>query len=804
MRTTLEHLSDTPSPNANTLGEIAVIQDELDEIENNTIEGIKIRARVQDAEKGEKSTAFFYLKHQENLIKKSIMALKDENNISQTGQQMMDIIHKHYHNLYDQVTTNISPKEIKNYLAEKPNTLNTSIQDEIGGLLTYQEAYKTLTKMNPNKSPGPDGLTREFYIKFWETIGNDVIEVLNNSYRKSILPPSTRIAQVTLIHKKGDPENIANWRPISLLNLDLKILSKSITERIKPHLNTITHHDQTCGPKGRNIHDHLNFIKYVIDYVENNGEHRGGLTILSIDQQQAFDRQEHPYMYKCLQSFGFGENLIQWVKTLYNGANSYCMVNGEKTKPFYLNRGVRQGCGLSMLLFIISLEPFLTKIRNNKGIKGYKLTNGTITKQIAYADDVSLMINNAEEIRETFREFKRYGDVSGAKINIAKTEILQIGNHSQNNIPENYIKYIKPEIKILGLITAKTNMYKANYDKAANTIEKLSNFWKTRQLTLYGKALIINTNLLSQIWYKMRPLPHISPAQTKKINAIIFKFLWYPNPIENTNRQTLRLPIDKGCLNIMDIELRAQAYILQQIPLVLNSQTPKPWMILFGYYHDYFMSNEFNTPHLSNTHADIVSSPHNKLHTLYNTYKSYLPNTNWKKISLKQIYKDLQVQLTHTPTIQSHTYKTNQEWENLYKAQASSLTPNYMKEINYKIMHTNLETRYYYRHKLRSGQTDICRICSQGPETIEHILTKCYPTAYKTLKDKIGNTHTITQLLLQEPPANQNTHLLYSIYRTTICQNHLEINLERNKSDIEITHKFNLNTRKYKHLFKPP
>ena len=167
LRTTLEHLSDTPSPNANTLGEIAVIQEELDEIENNTIEGIKIRARVQDAEKGEKSTAFFYLKHQENLIKKSITALKDENNISQTGQQMMDIIHKHYHNLYEQLTTNISPKEIKNYLAEKPNTLNTSIQDEIGGLLTYQEAYKTLKKMNPNKSPGPDGLTREFYIKFW-------------------------------------------------------------------------------------------------------------------------------------------------------------------------------------------------------------------------------------------------------------------------------------------------------------------------------------------------------------------------------------------------------------------------------------------------------------------------------------------------------------------------------------------------------------------------------------------------------------------------------------------------------------
>ena len=804
LRTTFERLSDIPSPNANTLGEIAVIQEELDQIDQIAIDGIKTRARVQDGEEGEKSTAFFYQKHQQNILKKSINALKDENNISQTGQQMMDIIHKHYYNLYEQINANTSQEQINNYLAQNTNTINTSLQDEIGALITYEEAYKALNKMHPNKSPGPDGLTREFYIKFWETIGNDVIEVLNNSYRKSLLPPSTRTAQVTLIYKKGDPENIGNWRPISLLNLDLKILSKSITERIKPHLKDIIHHDQTCGIKGRNIHDHLNFIKYLIDYVENNGEHRGGITILSIDQKQAFDRQEHPYMIKCLQSFGFGENLIQWVKTLYNGANSYCMVNGEKTKPFYLNRGVRQGCGLSMLLFIISLEPFLIKIRKNNNINGFRLTNGTATKQIAYADDVSFMINNAEEIKETFREFKRYGDLSGATINMAKTEILQIGNHNHNNIPETHKKYIKTQIKTLGLIIARSGIYKLNYENTIKKITNLSDFWKNRQLTLYGKVLILNSSLLCQLWYKMKTLQHIPPATSKKINSIIFKFLWYPNHTENTNRKTLRLPPIKGGLNIIDIDLRAQAYILQQIPLVLNAQPPKPWMILFGYYHDYFMSNNFNTPHLSNTHADYIDTPHNKLHILYNTHKSHLPNTNWKKTTLKSIYKDLQEQQTHTPTIQTYTYKTSEQWESLYKAQAYSNAPNYMKEINYKLMHNNIETKHHYKHKFQPDSTDTCRHCLLEPETTQHILTKCYPTAYNTLKNKIGNTHSIPQLLLQDPPLNNNTHLLYSIYRTTLLQNHLQLNYEKHKTDIEITHKFNIKTRKYKYLFKPP
>ena len=446
-------------------------------------------------------------------------------------------------------------------------------------------------------------------------------------------------------------------------------------------------------------------------------------------------------MLKCLQSFGFGDKLIQWVKTLYNGANSYCMVNGEKTKPFYLNRGIRQGCGLSMLLFIISLEPFLMKIRKNNNINGFRLTNGTVTKQIAYADDVSFMINNAEEIKETFREFKRYGDISGATINMTKTEILQIGNHNHNNIPETHRKYIKTQTKTLGLIIARSDIYKLNYENTINKIAKLSDFWKTRQLTIYGKALIINSSLLSQLWYKMRTLPNINPATSQKINSTIFKFLWYPKHSENTNRKTLCLPPNKGGLNIIDIDLRSQAYILQQIPLVLNAQTPKPWMILFGYYHDYFMSNNFNTPHLSNTHADFVDNPHNKLHTLYSTHKSYLPDTNWKKTKLKSIYKDLQEQQTHTPTIQTRTYKTREQWETLYKAQAFNNAPNYMKEIYNKIMHNNIETRYYYKHKLQSGPTDTCRHCSQEPETTQHILTKCYPTAYKTLKAKIPRYH---------------------------------------------------------------
>ena len=160
----------------------------------------------------------------------------------------------------------------------------------------------------------------------------------------------------------------------------------------------------------------------------------------------------------------------------------------KKTKPVYLNRGVIKVCGLSMLLFIISLAPFLINIRKNNNINGFRLTNGTATKQTAYADAVSFMINNAEEVKETFREFKRYGDLSGATINMAKTEILQIGNHNHNNIPETHKIYIKTQIKTLGLIIARSGIYKLNYENTINTITKLSDFWKTRNSLYMTKS----------------------------------------------------------------------------------------------------------------------------------------------------------------------------------------------------------------------------------------------------------------------------------------------------------------------------
>ena len=105
--------------------------------------------------------------------------------------------------------------------------------------------------MPSNKSPGNDGLSKEFYQCFFDLLCQPLLACLNFSYEKGELPASQRQAVITLIEKKGkDKRFIKNWRPISLINVDTKVLSKSIALRIKKVIRTVVSNDQIAYVPG--------------------------------------------------------------------------------------------------------------------------------------------------------------------------------------------------------------------------------------------------------------------------------------------------------------------------------------------------------------------------------------------------------------------------------------------------------------------------------------------------------------------------------------------------------------------------
>ena len=173
------------------------------------------------------------------------------------------------------------------------------------------EIVSALKKMPNGKSPGSDGLPVEFYKIFWGDLGHDYFEVVSSGLEDGELSYTQYLAVISLLYKKGPREDIRNWRPISLLNIDYKIISKVLAERLKLVLHEIIHPDQRGCVPGRFIGENIRHIDDILFEIENG--HKDPI-ILMLDQEKAFDRVEWNWLFSTLEKFNFGDRFISWLK----------------------------------------------------------------------------------------------------------------------------------------------------------------------------------------------------------------------------------------------------------------------------------------------------------------------------------------------------------------------------------------------------------------------------------------------------------------------------------------------------------
>lgn len=280
--------------------------------------------------------------------------------------------------------------------------------------------------MASNKSPGIDGLPPEFYRKFFDLIGPDLLEVYSHIFHDGFLSKSQRTCLVVLLPKNGDPLNPANRRPISLLCTDYKILSKMLQARLSKALPNLINVYQTCGIPGRSIHHNLFIVRDICAFVRERGS---CCALLSLDQEKAFDKVDWAFLLKVLKQFNFGENFCKWIKILYNNISSRILINGNLTNDVRIERGVRQGCPLSPLLYVLFIEPLAGYIAASPRIRGFPIpgTGGKVVKFLQYADDATCVATSAFDIKGFLSAFEIFQRATGASVNLAKSMGLKLG-----------------------------------------------------------------------------------------------------------------------------------------------------------------------------------------------------------------------------------------------------------------------------------------------------------------------------------------------------------------------------------------
>ena len=408
--------------------------------------------------------------------------------------------------------------------------------------------------MPSNKSPGNDELSKEFFETFWEEIKDVYINSLKQAKIKNTLSISQRQAVIKLLEKKDrDKRIIKNWRSISLLNVDTKILSKALAAKLKPVLPSIISSNQTAYVEKRCISESGRLISDITEICEKENIPD---YLVTMDLEKAFDSLDHDLLIFVLKKIGFGDNFIIWIKILLNDQQSCVLNGGLTTQYFKLERGARQGDPISAYLFIIALKVLFILIKNKDNIKGIDLYDHSFLFT-AYADDSTFFLKDIVSVRVLIDTFKLFSCFSGLKPNINKCEIAGLG--ILKGVQEavcglQNIDLTNDAIKILRIYFSYNEKIQTerNFLTTVKKLQKALNIWITRALTLEGKTLIFKTLEISKIAY-LSLIITVPNSILEEIQKIQKSFLCYSSK-PKINHKTLCNTFQDGGLKNVDVK----------------------------------------------------------------------------------------------------------------------------------------------------------------------------------------------------------------------------------------------------------
>jgi hypothetical protein len=498
-----------------------------------------------------------------------------------------------------------------------PSKVSSVMNNMLDAPFEMSEIKTALFEMYPTKAPGPDGFPAHFFQRNWGLCGAEVTQAVLRVLSGEESPNVVNKTFIVMIPKVASPEELGQFRPISLCNVIYKIASKVAANRLKKVLPDIISEEQSTFVPGRPITDNIITAYECLHFMKRNKAKKHRYCALKLDMRKAYDRVEWIYLEAIMLKLGFSSTWVALVMRLVSTVSFSVLFNGTPQEEFYPSRGIRQGDPISPYLFLLAAEGLSCLLKNSvqsSELDGLKVaTSAPAVNHLLFADDSLLFFKaSSEGAREIKSVLNVYCNASGQRINMDKSSIF-----FSKGCPEVIRGMIKGELQVaketlnekyLGMPSdvgiSKSGAFKYLRDKVWKKVLG----WLEQLLSVGGKEILIKSVAQAVPTFSMSCFK-LPKGLCEHINSMLRKFWW---GCKEGQRRTswvaweqMTQPKSVGGLGFRDIELfnlallARQGWRILQVPESLSARVLKAV---------YFPSGDFLSAELGSHPSQIWRS----------------------------------------------------------------------------------------------------------------------------------------------------------------------------------------------------
>ena len=445
-----------------------------------------------------------------------------------TPSQVPNALLDYYKMLFDR--KKISREKADLLLRKLENKKITSTTSKkLEAPISDAEVLGAMQHLHLGSQAGPDRIPNAFYRCCAKYLAPKLGAVLREALRREQLPSSFLEGDIALMYKKKERDDPRNYRPLTMLNVDYKIYTRILANRMKKVVHQFVSESQKGFVPDSFIAECSMLLNLIEAWVNDDPENREGI-FLFLDMEKAFDRVSFEFLNDAMDSLGFGPNFKTYVGLMYNTEappKRRIYANGYYSEWFTINSGVAQGCPLSPILFLVVAETLKISLDLNKKLKGIHI-GGSYYKLSQFADDTTLLLASIEEIQEAEKQIQLWCEATGMRENISKREGLAMGNlrNSPDLPPE--IHWIPDGDWAISLGVPHGNDLDSArwWSKKIDAVRVKSDRWRHLNASSYfGRNLVVQALYFGSLRYWLFSLP--MPGQTRATVQADADILWF-------------------------------------------------------------------------------------------------------------------------------------------------------------------------------------------------------------------------------------------------------------------------------------